>query len=553
MKKSILVASILGLLLFYSVAADASDQNLPIINGKKAVATVDGEPITLDEFNKAIEAIHAEVTEGKMPGKRDFPLLLERLINRKLILIEAREMGLDELPETETMVKKYSDDSLIRLLLSQQVRDVEPDMAEVDELYKEAVKEFKVTSLNFEKDDDAKRMVEEVEGGADFDEQAKKYVREGRAKWNSEGEFLKKNALLPHVADALSKMEAGSVSPVIPLGSAFTVIRLDDVRTPENTEARMQAIKKVTKMAKEEAVGEFYEDLKKRYVKTDEELLESLDYESENPGLESLLKDSRIISVVAGEEPVTVGVLSEKLKENFYHGFEGALEKKRVNKRKKDVLENILEERVFEKEALRLGIDGTDRYTTMVEEYENNLMFETFIQKIIAPGIKLNIEELKEYYDKHTDEFRSPELMRIKSIAFEERIDAEKAIDKLRGGTAYSWLTSNAEGQVESDREGLLLFNGAPILTTSLAEDVRKAVKGAKTGDFRLYQSPEDIYYLLFIQEVFPPTTKPFESVRKDIAREVFNRKLAKEVEGYADKLREVYEVKIYAPDLERK
>jgi parvulin-like peptidyl-prolyl isomerase len=396
-------------------------------------------------------------------------------------------------------------------------------------------------------------MVEEVEGGADFDEQAKKYVREGRAKWNSEGEFLKKNALLPHVADALSKMEAGSVSPVIPLGSAFTVIRLDDVRTPENTEARMQAIKKVTKMAKEEAVGEFYEDLKKRYVKTDEELLESLDYESENPGLESLLKDSRIISVVAGEEPVTVGVLSEKLKENFYHGFEGALEKKRVNKRKKDVLENILEERVFEKEALRLGIDGTDRYTTMVEEYENNLMFETFIQKIIAPGIKLNIEELKEYYDKHTDEFRSPELMRIKSIAFEERIDAEKAIDKLRGGTAYSWLTSNAEGQVESDREGLLLFNGAPILTTSLAEDVRKAVKGAKTGDFRLYQSPEDIYYLLFIQEVFPPTTKPFESVRKDIAREVFNRKLAKEVEGYADKLREVYEVKIYAPDLERK
>ena len=79
---------------------------------------------------------------------------------------------------------------------------------------------------------------------------------------------------------------------------------------------------------------------------------------------------------------------------------------------------------------------------------------------------------------------------------------------------------------------------------------MRKVLSGARTGDFRLYESPEGHFSVLYVQDMLPSKPKPFEKAREGIAKKVFNDKIKKVVEGWADKLREVYEVEIYATDL---
>ena len=132
------------------------------------------------------------------------------------------------------------------------------------------------------------------------------------------------------------------------------------------------------------------------------------------------------------------------------------------------------------------------------------------------------------------------------SLVFGKRDDAERAIANLRKGTDFQWMKENAEGQVDQGTKGVLNFDGSLLTTKDLPEGVQKAVNGAKTGDFRLYESPENHYYVLYVQEVIPSKPQPYAEAREKIAKKIYNEKLTKAVEEYAGKLRAVSDVKIY-------
>ena len=530
-----------------------SEKKLPVIDGKTAVATVNDEPITLEELNQAIGASHAERSGEKKAGRIDYSAIVNRLVNTKLILLEARNMGIQDLPAVKDMVDSFSNESLMALLLEDQVKDVRAKDDEVEEVYKESVKEWKIKSVAFGKEDEAKKIAGEMQGNNSFDDIVSKAVAAGIAKGQAEG-FLKDKDLKPAVASLVAKMDVGSVSPVVSVGKdTFMIFKLEEVRYPEelDPEAWKKAQIQVRNRKRIEAARNYLDELKKRYVTINEKLLEDLDYQAEEPGFEKLLQDTRVIAEIKGGEPVTVGDLSRALEQKFYHGVEVAIKNKRINDDKNRVLEDMLEKRLLRKEALSKGLGDTEIYRNRVREYKNKVVFDKFVKMVIVPDIRLKAAELRDYYEKNSDEYTYPEMMRIKSLVFRKKSDAVNALDKLVKGTDFTWLSYNATDQVDRSTEGLLDFAGKLLTVNSLPEGVRKAVSGAKPGDFRLYASPEGHYYVLYIYHLAPARLQPFEDVKEKIATEVFNNKVKKAVEDYADKLKEYYPVRIYAEDLQ--
>ena len=118
---------ILAFFLLFGARVFASDEKLPVIDGKKAVATVNEDPISLEELNKAIAASHTLRPRGEKAGRIDYSAVMDRLINTRLILLEARNMGLDELPEINDAVGKYSREALMELLLKFYVEDIKAE------------------------------------------------------------------------------------------------------------------------------------------------------------------------------------------------------------------------------------------------------------------------------------------------------------------------------------------------------------------------------------------------------------------------------------------
>ena len=79
-----------------------------------------------------------------------------------------------------------------------------------------------------------------------------------------------------------------------------------------------------------------------------------------------------------------------------------------------------------------------------------------------------------------------------------------------------------------------------------MPDGVRKVLAGARTGDYRLYASPEGPLYVLAVQAVIAPTPQPYDEVRETIAKKLHGEKVKKAVEAYAAKLRAHTKVETY-------
>jgi hypothetical protein len=540
-------------LLSIGSPALAANDKLPEINGKKIVATVNEEPITLEELTRATAVSHETRSRDAKAGRIDFSKIMSRLINTKLIVLEARNMGLDELPEIKELMEVYSKQLLMEMLLEDYVKDIQVTDAEIDPIYQMLVREWKVKSIVVKKLQDAKKIESQLEAGQDFNEIASRAAEWGISEADPKGEYLKDRELTGPVARLVADMSIGAVSPILSIGKdGFIIFKLEDMRIPakEDPKARAQATLQALNNKKVKAATDYFSDLKKRYVKFNFEALDTLDYEAQTPGVDALLKDERVLAEIEDEKPITVGELSRELKQQFYHGIQRAIDTKTINPQKFEVLDDMVQKRLLLKEALRKGIDRTEEYASRVKQHEQSLVFGAFVDKVITSNIKLNIEELKTYYEQNSAEFATPQMIRIKGLAFRQRDDAVEAFNKLKKGTDFDWLGANAGGQVDKSNQGLLNFDGQLLTQSGLPEDVQEIVSNASAGDFKLYQSPEGYFYVLYINQIVPPRSQRFEAVRKDIAKKVFNEKVKKEIEQWAAQLKEYYPIKIYQADL---
>lgn len=537
---------VLWCLLWLELQGFASAEDLPLFKGKRIVARVQGEPITLEEFALEKNSLPRKGRINKKTDREEASALLRRMINSRLIVEEARRMGLDQLPEIQREMDAFSRIALREELIERQLRKAKPDEKEVERLHREYVKEWKVKSILFKKEENARKMEQALGEGKPFDVLARQFIETKAAEGKPEAEYLKHKQLLPEVSVVVSKMEMGATSPMVKVKDGYVFLKLEGVRYPEDPEAKEQARREALRQKQAQSITKYEESLRQNYAKVNGSLLKSLDFEASKPGFDALLKDRRILAEIRGENPITVGDLAEELRHRFYHGVQRAVETKRLNLEKEKVFEELLRKRLLRKEALRLGLDKTEGYRRKVKDHENSLLFGTFVQKVIASDVKVREEEVRSYYETHLNDFTYPEMMRLWGLVFEKRKDAEKALTLLRQGTAFQWARSNLDGQMDGNSKNVLKFDGKLLTTRDLSPEVKKAISGAKAGDFRMYEGHEGYFYVLYIEEILPSRPQPYQEVKESIARKIFDEKLKVALEEYASKLWAASDVKIY-------
>ncbi|HET9300917.1 MAG TPA: hypothetical protein VFO11_13295, partial [Candidatus Polarisedimenticolaceae bacterium] len=130
-------------LLVPAAALAASPTDLPKIEGVRAVASVNGEPISFDAYLRSLGELHAGAHEGgPVVARKDPTELLDRLIRLRLILQEAEAMGLREQPEFTGALASWRKDQLREALLRHAVKDVTPPTeAEIARAFGDEVRE----------------------------------------------------------------------------------------------------------------------------------------------------------------------------------------------------------------------------------------------------------------------------------------------------------------------------------------------------------------------------------------------------------------------------
>jgi peptidyl-prolyl cis-trans isomerase D len=159
----------------------------------------------------------------------------------------------------------------------------------------------------------------------------------------------------------------------------------------------------------------------------------------------------------------------------------------------------------------------------------------------------LSEEELKAYYNEHTADYTNPEMIKVSGLVFGKKEQAESVLKRLENGADFDWVKSNAEGQLDSKKApDIVFFDGSTKLASELPDGARKVLLGARSGEYRMYESSDGNFYVLYVLVAAPSSERPFKEVRQEIAKKVFDRKLNALLEDWTKKLREAGDVKVY-------
>jgi hypothetical protein len=135
-------------------------------------------------------------------------------------------------------------------------------------------------------------------------------------------------------------------------------------------------------------------------------------------------------------------------------------------------------------------------------------------------------------------------MLKLESIAFVARADAESARAKAVGGADFGWLQKNAAGRAPAS-DDLMNLSGVYVVD-DVDPELAKTLASPKEGDARLYAAPGGPVYVIAIREVIPAKAKAYAEVRSEAGQAVINDKTKSVLDSWAAKLRKAYVVKMF-------
>ena len=215
-------------------AAKAATRNGTANAASGPVATVNGVAVP----QARLELLMRQQAQRGMPDNEQMRgMVREELINREVIAQEAQRSGLAKNAEVQTQMELVRQEVLVSAYIREWVRRNPITEADVTKEYERArqqagEKEYKARHILLETEEDAKRVIAELNKGAKFEELATRSSKDpgsasrgGDLDWNVPGTFDRA------FSDAMVKLDKGKYTQQpVQTRFGYHVIRLDDVR-----------------------------------------------------------------------------------------------------------------------------------------------------------------------------------------------------------------------------------------------------------------------------------------------------------------------------------
>jgi peptidyl-prolyl cis-trans isomerase C len=241
----------------------------------KVVATVDGEKITLEEFNKELDRIPANMKMLVLTqsGKQSF---LDRYVVKRLLLEEAKKENIEKDKEFQERANDIKEQLLIESLLKKKVTtNINPSEQELKDYYEKNKEKFKTgqevdtRQILVKTEKEAKEIKSKLDKGEDFADVAKRYSIDPSAKatGGSIG-FHAKGTLLPeYEAVAFNMTKVGQISSPVKSQLGYHIIQLQGVKPPSYTpfdEVKDFIKQRIVQEKQNEVLEKYVADLKSK-------------------------------------------------------------------------------------------------------------------------------------------------------------------------------------------------------------------------------------------------------------------------------------------------
>ena len=155
---------------------------------------------------------------------------------------------------------------------------------------------------------------------------------------------------------------------------------------------------------------------------------------------------------------------------------------------------------------------------------------------IIAAGnIAMTDAEAKDFYDKNTERFFTPESAKLLQIFVNTKAEADTAYEALSAGADFSKLSSLKSADENLKKNG---GNLGYISRGMLQPDIEKEIFALKPGQYTKPVATGNGYSLLKMEESKPPQKIAYDAAKENIKTSFVNQAITKEMPKFLAELR---------------
>ncbi|HVP15635.1 MAG TPA: peptidyl-prolyl cis-trans isomerase, partial [Terriglobales bacterium] len=195
---------------------------------------------------------------------------------------------------------------------------------------------------------------------------------------------------------------------------------------------------------------------------------------------------------------------------------------------RQQLLDRIIEERVWLIAAQQHGVAERPQVQQQLAQQRRDLLIRTYLGEVMAANPAPTDSEARVWYDSHAREYLVPATVTLRHIQTRTELKARQVLRLARAGQdwaklalAYSTdsLTRRQGGALGAvTREGQFGSLGAQ---PALAESAFATGTGKIGGPFKTDRG----WHVIKVDEIHAETTRPFETVRPMILRQLSNEK----------------------------
>jgi len=549
---------------------------------QKTVARVGGRRITVKDFEAAFAA-GKRTKEIQMATLEEKTKFLDQMINKRLKIINAYQLGLDKDKKNQNAINERVKGIMFRRLVDIKVVDKVLPESRVKEYYYKSKREINIRQivLKFDKKTSkdkvlkkANKIINRLKNGENFAEIAKTESddvktakdggKKGYLKWGPRSSF-------DPIYKAAFSIKEGEISDPIEAADGYYIIKVINIKKypappfEQQKERFKKSIFRVFSKEIEKAYYEYIEELSKKHKK-----------EFNEDGLELFIERYNFVKEKETNSDDSTKILNKPSSpfDNFnesdkkqilvefdfsdisINDFIEEIKKypaRRLPRMKgKEQLKSFLNQQMvpialFEHEIDKMNIKNDDQVKKSIKTYLESLMEKNIYQIQVVDKVKISEDDIKKYFEDHREDYKHEPMKEVHEIYVKDLKRANKIVAEARRGAKFSSLfNSYNEKKILEKNKGKLGF-----ITRGRAGIGKPAFK-LKLGEVSEPIKIGNGYSIIKILSEKPETLKTFDESKKIASARLRKELLKKQEEEWYSKLRNKIDITIYEKNLER-
>ena len=202
--------------------------------------------------------------------------------------------------------------------------------------------------------------------------------------------------------------------------------------------------------------------------------------------------------------------------------------------RKKDFLEEMVNEQYLYQEAMKRNIQNEPELKELLEAARRKILIAKLIQEEIDKKISLDPAEATNFYESHKEEFMTPLLLRASHILVKTEAEANEIKNQLDAGADFEQLARAKSLDNTGIRGGDLGFFQKGQMIPEFEEAAFQMKKGEIGG---VVKTPFG-YHIIKLTDRAEPAQRDFRQVKNLVEKQLLNDKRSKHFNELMKKLK---------------